>query len=63
MTGGSDGIGLAMCKNLAFQGFNICIVARDEKKMKEKLDLIKNECLAAKTNEGIETMYIVADFS
>ena len=29
VSGGSDGIGLAMCKNLARQGFNICIVARN----------------------------------
>ena len=29
VTGGSDGIGLAMCYYLASQGFNICIVARD----------------------------------
>lgn len=40
VTGGSDGIGLEMCKNLARQGFNICIVARNEAKMKEKLSEI-----------------------
>jgi hypothetical protein len=37
VTGGSDGIGLAMCKQLAREGFNICIIARNEQKMKEKL--------------------------
>ena len=29
ITGGSDGIGLEMCHNLAGQGFNICIVSRN----------------------------------
>ena len=37
VTGGSDGIGLAMCKQLGNQGFNICIISRNEKKMIEKL--------------------------
>ena len=41
VTGGSDGIGLCMCHKLAAQGFNICIVARNEEKMKEKLAEIK----------------------
>ena len=41
VSGGSDGIGLAMCKQLANEGFNICIVARNEDKMKEKLIEIK----------------------
>ena len=30
VTGGSDGIGLAMCKKLCNEGFNICIIARNE---------------------------------
>ena len=30
VTGGSDGMGLAIAKNLAAQGFNICIVSRNE---------------------------------
>lgn len=34
VTGGSDGIGLAICRKLAKEGFNICIVARNENKMK-----------------------------
>lgn len=57
VTGGSDGIGLAMCHNLAGQGFNICIVARNEAKMVEKLTQIK------KDYPKIKTMYIVSDFS
>ena len=34
VTGGSDGIGEEFCHVLAKQGFNICIVARNETKMK-----------------------------
>jgi hypothetical protein len=41
VTGGSDGIGLAMCEHLAANGFNICIMSRNSDKMKEKLTLIK----------------------
>lgn len=37
VSGGSDGMGLAMCQNLAKQGFNICMVARNEEKMKTKI--------------------------
>jgi len=37
ITGASDGIGLAMCYHLAKQGFNICLVARNEEKMKTKI--------------------------
>lgn len=33
VTGGSDGIGLAMCDNLANQGFNIIMVSRNQAKM------------------------------
>ena len=42
VTGGSDGIGLAMCHNLAGQGFNIAIVSRNENKINKKLTEIKN---------------------
>jgi len=37
VTGGSDGIGFGMCKKLAGEGFNICIISRNEGKMKDKL--------------------------
>jgi len=37
ITGGSDGYGLDICHKLAAQGFNICMVARNEEKMKNKL--------------------------
>lgn len=56
VSGGSDGIGLAMCKKLAKEGFNICIIARNEEKMQN--------CLRDITDvyPNIETKYIVADF-
>ena len=34
VTGGSDGIGLELCKQLAKDGFNICMVSRTESKLK-----------------------------
>jgi 17beta-estradiol 17-dehydrogenase / very-long-chain 3-oxoacyl-CoA reductase len=34
VTGGSDGIGEQFCKDLANQGFNICVIARNEEKIK-----------------------------
>lgn len=41
VTGGSDGIGLAMCKELALRHFNIVIIARNERKMAEAAAEIK----------------------
>ena len=41
VSGGSDGIGLAMCHNLAKQGFNICMVSRNQDKMTQKLTVIE----------------------
>lgn len=35
ITGGSSGIGLALAKQLAHEGANICLLARDEKKLAE----------------------------
>ena len=54
VSGGSDGIGLAMCHNLAAQGFNICIVARNEAKINNCLDQLKKE------NPKIQTRCVVA---
>ena len=41
VTGGSDGIGLEMCHQLAEQGFNICIISRSKQKIDIKLQEIK----------------------
>ena len=57
VSGGSDGIGLEMCHQLAAQGFNVCIVARNAKKIDEKLGEIKAKY------PSIETKSIIADFT
>ena len=41
VTGGSNGFGLEFCHQLAEQGFNICMISRNEAKINEKLDEIK----------------------
>ena len=61
MTGGSDGIGLEFSKNFAKQGFNICIISRNETKINEKL--VEVAALAKKAGHSIKTMAIKADFS
>ena len=60
VTGGSDGIGLAMCKKLAREGFNICIVSRSENKINEKLAEIRKECRDG--DSTFKTLCVVADF-
>ena len=40
VTGGSDGIGLEICEQMAQLGFNICIVGRSESKINEKLTML-----------------------
>ena len=55
VTGGSDGIGLGICHELAAQGFNICIMSRNEAKIQEKLAEIKGKFPA------VETKCVVAD--
>lgn len=61
VTGGSDGIGLAICKKLAKEGFNICIVSRTESKIIEKLEEIRQECRNG--DSSFMTEAVVADFS
>ena len=56
VTGGSDGIGEQLCRDLAARGFNICIIARNQTKINEKLADIKAKC-----GHEIETRCIVAD--
>ena len=61
VTGGSDGIGLGFCRSFAQQGFNICIVSRNESKINEKLkELVE---YAKKSGHDIKTMCVKADFS
>ena len=47
-----------MCHYLAKEGFNICIVARNEDKIREKLIEIKKQA-----GRKLETKYVLADFS
>ena len=41
VTGGSDGIGLELCMQLASQGFNIFMISRSKDKCEEKLKQIE----------------------
>ncbi len=56
VTGGSDGIGEQFCRDLAKYGFNICIIARNESKINEKLEDIKKKC-----GKDIKIKCVVAD--
>lgn len=58
VTGGSDGIGLGFCEELAALGFNICMIARNKTKMDDALAKIKTSC-----ENRIHTEYVIADFS
>ena len=61
VTGGSDGIGLAIAKKLAREGFNICVISRTESKINQKLEEIRKECRDG--DSTFETLCVVADFS
>lgn len=51
-----------MCKDLALKHkFNVCMIGRNEQKMKEKLNEIKTTCNSK--NIEIKTMSVVCDFS
>ena len=60
VTGGSDGIGLEICKQMARQGFNVCIVGRNEEKIKEKF--VEIEACAPK-DKKMKTRTVIADFA
>lgn len=55
VTGGSDGIGFAIAQQLAREGFNICIIARNQEKMQAKLSEIEK-------NAPVKTKCVVCDF-
>ena len=54
VTGASDGIGLEFCRQLAKEGFNICLVSRTKSKMEAAIE---------KHIQGVETRVVVADFA
>ena len=60
VTGGSDGIGEQICRDLGRQGFNICIIARNKSKIDLKLADIKAE-VKRMTGKDIKTRGVVAD--
>ena len=43
VTGGTEGIGLELCRNLAAQGFNICIVSRNREKIERRVNELSKE--------------------
>jgi 3-dehydrosphinganine reductase len=57
ITGGSSGIGLALAKQLASEGANICLLARDE----EKLARTRQEVQALSINEDQKITTISCD--
>lgn len=57
VTGGSDGIGFSIVNMLAARGFNICIIARNQAKMDEKIAEVR------KKYPQIKYMTIVGDFA
>ena len=56
ITGATDGIGLEFCKQLARDGFNICLVSRTESKMQKVVDEDLKEY-------GVKTKTVIADFT
>ena len=56
MTGGTDGIGLGYCEELAKLGFNICIISRSQ----EKLERVREDIRSL--NPEIDVKIIKADF-
>jgi len=57
VTGGSDGVGLAMVHEMASQGFAVCIMARNLEKMQRCLEEIKG------LYPSVQTKAVVCDFS
>ena len=57
ITGASDGIGAEYAVLLAEAGFNICLVARSEAKLKDVEQRVK------KANGTVKTRIEIADFS
>ena len=57
VTGGTDGIGLDLCDQLAEQGFNICIISRNKGKIDTKIDELR------KKHPSVEYKGVQADLS
>jgi 17beta-estradiol 17-dehydrogenase / very-long-chain 3-oxoacyl-CoA reductase len=61
VTGSSDGIGLALAKNLAHRGFNIVLMARSVDKLNDCANKIQQ--IKSKSGQPIKTRVIQYDFS
>merc|ERR1719362_850125 len=57
VTGGSDGLGLEMCDQLAAQGFNIAMVSRNQEKIDRKIEELK------KVHPNVQFKGVQADLS
>lgn len=57
VTGASDGIGKEFCRQLALKGFNIILLARNQKKLEEAAADIK------KANPKVDVRIVVADLA
>ena len=55
VTGGSDGIGLEFCNELARDGFNICIVGRNKDKINKVCEKLEKEF-------KVKTKMVIKDF-
>uniref|UniRef100_T1HQA6 Uncharacterized protein n=1 Tax=Rhodnius prolixus TaxID=13249 RepID=T1HQA6_RHOPR len=56
ITGSTDGIGKEFAKQLASKGMDICLISRNEEKL-------KNTAKEIEDTHGVKTKYIVADFT
>ena len=56
VTGASDGIGAEFCRQLAKDGFNICLVSRTMAKLESVAQEVRE------INPNIETKIVQADF-
>lgn len=61
VTGGTDGVGLGFCEELAHMGWNVCIISRNEEKLKRTISNL-TEDLQKKNRMVPLFRYIVADF-
>lgn len=48
VTGGSEGLGLELCDQLALQGFNIVLLSRNQEKIDSKIEILRQKHPAIK---------------
>jgi len=57
VTGASDGIGLGFCKVLARQGYDVCLVSRNQQKLEDAASIVREE------NPNIQTKIVTCDLT